>query len=203
MKSDPMLTYKRSSTVLNNVGNGVTEFLAFRAMELSGSDFNYIGWHDQEEEEEEAGGLSDVHLTVDPERRTQNVPFVCLTSKSNGQAVIGYPVEIEVLSDSYETSAPRNKPAMKLSDRKGGKSCPLVWNIAKRSRTPVCYVADSVSSASGNRRGGEASKNSLVTKEQLLEKCKKQQIKFEQAPTESCVPVERIFSRILAAVGHV
>ncbi|KAK4422476.1 hypothetical protein Salat_1830100 [Sesamum alatum] len=159
--------------------------------------------------------LVDVNLTVKASYRAENVPFVCLTSKLNGKAILGYPLEIGELGDGSESLLPRKEGgACKLFDDDGSRLHKLVWKTSKRS--PVCYITNSLSSSiSKNEQPGRASKTvedsiSPATenglKEQSLIKLlqnPKQLIERKAAPNRTCVPVELIFSKILAAVGQV
>ncbi|KAI3453870.1 hypothetical protein Pfo_010533 [Paulownia fortunei] len=197
--------------------NKTGEYLAFEVKELTQSAFfgNCLEVTSSYLDMETA--LVDVHLTVKASYRAENVPFVCLTSKLNGKAILGYPLEIGELSDSCETLLPRKESvARKLFDDEGSRFHQLVWRTSKR--TPVCYVTNSLSSSiSKNVQGGQASKNvedsiplarenGLLIKEKSLTKLLKNPNQFNQgkaALSRTCVPVELIFSKILAAVGQV
>ncbi|KAL7111895.1 hypothetical protein ACP275_05G117900 [Erythranthe tilingii] len=128
--------------------------------------------------------LVDVHLSVETIQGSENVPFVCLTSKLNGEAIIGYPLQIRPLR---ETVPPQK---LSVSPRK------LVWRTSKR--TPVCYVQDV--RAGGTDEGSILAdrENGMRTKEKPLMK------KFNEGDallTRTCVSVELVFSKILAAIG--
>lgn len=161
--------------------------------------------------------LVDVHLTVKASHRAENVPFVCLTSESYGTAILGYPLEVGEIRDGSETWLPTKEiVARKLFGDKGSRFHQLVWRTSKR--TPVCYVTNSLSSSiPKNVQAGKASKivedsipsaneNGVLIKEKSLMKLLKNPKQFNQgktAPNGTCVPVELIFSKILAAVSQV
>ncbi|KAL3645778.1 hypothetical protein CASFOL_010958 [Castilleja foliolosa] len=125
--------------------------------------------------------LFDVKVMVKTSYRAENVPYVCLTSQLNGQAILGYPVATQALkSDDCETL--RHK---KESGARKLLFPPLVWKTAKR--TPVCYLTSPISSTVSKNaaQAGENGKGRIV----------------KEAKSRSCVPVELIFGKILAAVG--
>ncbi|KAG8382078.1 hypothetical protein BUALT_Bualt05G0039100 [Buddleja alternifolia] len=132
--------------------------------------------------------LFDVELTAKASCRSENVPFVCLTSKFNGKAILGYPLEVGVINGSSKT---RNESV------EGKQFDQLVWKTSKR--TPVCYVTNSLSSSIARENGG-------LVKEQSYIKLVKNPNQFKQGKTErsrNCVPVEVIFSKILSSTGKV
>ncbi|KAL0327739.1 UNVERIFIED_CONTAM: hypothetical protein Sangu_1851900 [Sesamum angustifolium] len=138
-------------------------------------------------------------------------PICCLTSKLNGKAILGYPLEIGELGHASESLLPRKeRGACKLCHDGGSKLHLLVWKTSKR--TPVCYITNSLSSSiSKNVQSGRASKTVEGStngglKEQSpmkLLKNPKQLIERKAASSRTCVPVELIFSKILAAVSQV
>lgn len=145
--------------------------------------------------------LVDVQLTVHGSPRARNVPFVSLTSEAHGIAVLGYPLDVGEIGDGSET--------VLLSEETGARGSRfdrLVWRTSKR--TPVCYVSTSLSaSISKNVQAGQASKNvgeeGLLRKGKSRMKLQKNRKHFNQRKAElkkTCVPVELIFSKILAAV---
>ncbi|KAL8054051.1 hypothetical protein ABFS82_05G114700 [Erythranthe guttata] len=128
----------------------------------------------------ESGGITgnetsliDVHLSVETIQGSENVPFVCLTSKLNGEAIIGYPLQIRALR---ETLPPQK---LSVSPRK------LVWRTSKR--TPVCYVQDVKAGENGMR----------INEKPLMKKFNE----GDAVLTRTCVSVELVFSKILAAIG--
>ncbi|KAL6530850.1 hypothetical protein OROGR_014710 [Orobanche gracilis] len=140
----------------------------------------------------EASLLFDVQVLVKASCRAENVPFVCLTSQSNGQAILGHPVEIHELKSEFcenlypEKESGRHKP---LDD--GGSRFPrLVWRTARR--TPVCYVTSS--------KDSEIVQDSKMPGEEAKYPEKLNQGK--EATSRSCGSVGLIFSKILSAVGQ-
>ncbi|KAL0447709.1 UNVERIFIED_CONTAM: hypothetical protein Slati_1898800 [Sesamum latifolium] len=204
--------------------NGTGAYLAFEIKEFPQSAFVSNGLEDSSscldpvhtgQQDVRETALVDVNLTVKASYRAENVPFVCLTSKLNGKAILGYPLEIGELGHASESLLPRKeRGACKLFDDDGSKLPQLVWKTSKR--TPVCYITNSLcSSISKNVQSGRAGKNvegsvSPATenglKEQALIKLlknPKQLIERKATPSRTCVPVELIFSKILAAVSQV
>ncbi|KAL0407997.1 UNVERIFIED_CONTAM: hypothetical protein Sradi_1734100 [Sesamum radiatum] len=204
--------------------NGTGAYLGFEIKELPQSAFVSNGLEDSSscldpvhtsQQDVRETALVDVNLTVKASYRAENVPFVCLTSKLNGKAILGYPLEIGELGHASESLLPRmERGACKLFDDKGSKLPQLVWKTSKR--TPVCYITNSLcSSISKNVQSGHASKTvegsiSPATgnglEEQALIKLlknPKQLIERKATPSRTCVPVELIFSKILAAVSQV
>ncbi|KAL1569212.1 hypothetical protein AAHA92_00718 [Salvia divinorum] len=119
--------------------------------------------------------LVDVQLSVNPSPQAENTPFVSLASEAYGLTVIGYPLDVgEIRGESG---------AYKVFGD-------LVWRTSKRS--PVCYVTSSPC----------ASRKSV--KDAMLPAAEKPFVKLhknmKKPSNKSCVPVELIFSKILAAV---
>lgn len=119
--------------------------------------------------------LVDVQLSVNQSPRDENAPFVSLASEAYGVTVIGYPLDVgEIRGESGARKV--------FGD--------LVWRTSKRS--PVCYVTSTPC----------ASRKSV--QEAMLPAAEKPFVKLhknsEKASNKSCVPVELIFSKILAAV---
>lgn len=185
------------------------EFMAFDVEEIPQSAFfDNADW--------EAGNrgamgmiLVDVHLTVEASNRAENIPFVCLTSQLTGQAILGYPLEVAELSKNFETMLPRKENVPSRFQR-------LVWRTSRR--TPVCYVTNSLSSISKSLQGSKASEtvqdsipsakedHSLINKETVTKYRKSSWEGAHQgqgAASSACVPVELVFSKVLAAVNHV
>ncbi|KAL6547722.1 hypothetical protein OROHE_009427 [Orobanche hederae] len=90
--------------------------------------------------------LFDVQVLVKANCRAENVPFVCLTRQSNGQAILGHPVEIHVLKSEFcENLCPEKESSGRKPLDDGGSRFPrLVWRTARR--TPVCYATSSKNS---------------------------------------------------------
>ncbi|PIN20132.1 hypothetical protein CDL12_07189 [Handroanthus impetiginosus] len=158
--------------------------------------------------------LVDVHLTVKANCRAENVPFVSLTSKYNGKAILGYPLEIRELGDGSETlHSSEESVARKLFDEEGSGFHRLVWRTSKR--TPVCYVTNSLSSSIPKNGLASADveytsrpvrENYLLVNEQSfmkLVKNPKQDKLGKAAVSRTCVRVELIFSKLLAAIGQI
>ncbi|CAH9080729.1 unnamed protein product [Cuscuta europaea] len=156
--------------------------------------------------------LFDVNIKVEATHQGVNVPLVSMMSRLNGKAIIGHPVNIEVLEGAAETEIRNGE---KSSKKKLSGTCPLVWKTSKR--TPVIYSSPLPSS----RRKGASSR----TEESFpLKSCKRQTSSSNWSrnafsgdnlrPTVQkamkgeallksvgCVPVKHIFSELLAAVA--
>ncbi|KAL6578685.1 hypothetical protein OROMI_008901 [Orobanche minor] len=87
--------------------------------------------------------LFDVQVLVKANCRAENVPFVCLTRQSNGQAILGHPVEIHELKREFcENLCPEKERGGRKPLDDGGSRFPrIVWRTARR--TPVCYATSS------------------------------------------------------------
>ncbi|XP_057810343.1 uncharacterized protein LOC131024821 [Salvia miltiorrhiza] len=127
--------------------------------------------------------LVDVQMSVNATPHAENAPtpFVSLTSEACGIAVIGYPLDVgEVRDESV---------ACKLFRDRGR----LVWRTSKRS--PVCYVT---SSPCKNTR--DAMLPALLSKEKSLVKLLKNSNQGKRASNKTCVPVQLILRKIVAAL---
>lgn len=129
--------------------------------------------------------LVDVHLSVNASPRAENAPFVSLTSEAYGIAVIGHPLDVGEIREESATCK------LRLDQ--------LVWRTSKRS--PVCYVT---SSPCASRQAGKSVKDAMLPpgdrKEKSLMKLLGNSKQGEKASNKTCVPVQLIFSKILAAV---
>ncbi|GER26777.1 Holliday junction ATP-dependent DNA helicaseRuvB [Striga asiatica] len=122
--------------------------------------------------------LFDVRVSVNVSHRQENVPFVHLTSQLGGQPVVGYPVEIQVLKNELSKTLCCRRESSYAFDR-------LVWKTGKR--TPVYYVTKDRRTAGGGSMM-PAGKNG-----EMLEKGK-------ESSRGSCVRVELVFGKLLAAI---
>ncbi|KAL6536353.1 hypothetical protein OROGR_012925 [Orobanche gracilis] len=146
----------------------------------------------RDDDASEASLLFDVPVLVKASCRAENVPFVCLTSQSNGQAILGHPVEIhELKSEFCENLCPEKESGGHKPLDDGRSRFPrLVWRTARR--TPVCYVTSS--------KDNEIVQDSKMPAEEIKNSEKLNQGK--EATSRSCGSVGLIFSKILSAVGQ-
>lgn len=152
--------------------------------------------------------LVDVQLTVDASPRAENVPFVSLSSGAYGIAIIGYPLDVGEIRDGSET-LPLSKESVpcKLFGDQGSSFNQLVWKRSRR--TPVCYVTTPLPASIAKNVEGSIlpdGENGLLRKEKYVLKLLKNRKQMNQRKTalnKTCVPVELIFSKILAAVDQV
>ncbi|CAA0838253.1 Tudor/PWWP/MBT superfamily protein [Striga hermonthica] len=120
--------------------------------------------------------LFDVRVSINASHRQENVPFVHLRSQLGGQPIVGYPVEIQVL---------KNKLSKTLCCRRENSEFDrLVWKTGKR--TPVYYVMK-------DRTAGGGSVMPAGRNGEKLDKGK-------QSSSRSCVRVELVFGKLLAAI---
>ncbi|MCD7461677.1 hypothetical protein HAX54_046801 [Datura stramonium] len=172
--------------------------------------------------------LVDVHMTVQGTYRGEHTPLVSLMSRLNGKAIVGHPINIEVLYDS--SMLPVKKES---SDQlKNISRMPqLVWRTSKR--TPVCYTSSTSSSATkyeniqlsskkfgdlssqartngpfNSKSRGKLSKKPNMSEDKprtlyLADSRIKNAIKDDRLPCATCVPVKDIFIKLIGALGNV
>ncbi|KAH6759845.1 hypothetical protein C2S51_016794 [Perilla frutescens var. frutescens] len=154
--------------------------------------------------------LVDVQLTVDASPQAEDVPFVSLTSGAYGIAVIGYPIDVGEIRDGSETLllSKESGPCELFGDG-GSRLEQLVWKTSRRRRTPVCYVTSPLSASISKNVEGSIlpdGENGLLRNGKSVMKLVNNRKTFNQGKTslnKTCVPVELIFSKILAAVDQV
>ncbi|XP_027182636.1 uncharacterized protein LOC113781023 isoform X1 [Coffea eugenioides] len=99
--------------------------------------------------------LIDVNITVQASYRKEHVPLVSLMSKSNKKAIIGYPIEVEVLEDIPAIFLVRKNSSGQMDGNADSSAHQLVWRTSKR--TPVCYITNPHPPAR-DEKGEQASK---------------------------------------------
>lgn len=77
--------------------------------------------------------LLDVDLKVQASYQGERVPLVSLMSKLNGKAIVGHPVQVEILEDGYSDLLPRDDFCGDLPDTDGNAALPQVWRTARRT----------------------------------------------------------------------
>ncbi|KAM3322416.1 hypothetical protein P3S67_003567 [Capsicum chacoense] len=166
----------------------------------------------------------DVHMTVQRTYRGEHTPLVSLMSRLNGKAIVGHPINIEVLYDS--SMLPVKK---EISDETTNKSKmpQLVWRKSKR--TPVCYTSSTSSPATNydniqqnSKKFGDMSSQArkngpfnTKSRGKLWKKAnmsKKRARKIYLADSriqnaakddrQACVPVKDIFINLVGALGN-
>ncbi|XP_052210703.1 uncharacterized protein At1g51745-like [Diospyros lotus] len=92
-----------------------------------------IGFHNQLET------LTNVELMVQASNQQEHVPLVSITSRLNGKAIVGHPIDIEASEDcsSEILIARKRKADGVLFDNFGNKMFQPVWRTSER--TPVHY----------------------------------------------------------------
>lgn len=165
--------------------------------------------------------LIDVHMTVQSTYRGEHTPLVSLMSRLNGKAIVGHPINIEVLYDS--SMLPIEKESSDQLQNKG-RMPQLVWRTSKR--TPVCYTSSTSSATkyenlqhSSKKLGdlsSQARKNSpfntesrgKLSKKPNMSKNKPRSLyladsRIKNAVKDTCVPVKDIFIKLIGALGNV
>ncbi|CAH9086055.1 unnamed protein product [Cuscuta epithymum] len=156
--------------------------------------------------------LFDVNIKVEASHQGVDVPLVSMMSRLNGKAIIGHPVNIEVLEGTAEAEVRNGE---KLSQKNLSTTCPLVWKTSKR--TPVIYSTPLPSSGrkgassgteepfplkscQGQTSSSNWSRNSF-SGDNLRPTVQKAMKGEALLKSVSCVPVKHIFSKLLAAVA--
>ncbi|XP_055820974.1 uncharacterized protein LOC129889618 [Solanum dulcamara] len=171
--------------------------------------------------------LIDVHMTVQSTYRGEHTPLVSLMSRLNGKAIVGHPINIEVLYDS--SMLPVKKESCDQLQNKS-RMPQLVWRTSKR--TPVCYTSSTSSatkyeniqhsskklgdlSSQARKNGrfntksrGKLSKKSNMSKNKprslyLADSRIKNAVKDDRLPRVTCVPVKDVFIKLIGALGNV
>ncbi|XP_009597376.1 uncharacterized protein [Nicotiana tomentosiformis] len=144
--------------------------------------------------------LIDVDMTVQGTYRGEPTPLVSLMSRLNGKAIVGHPINIEVLDDSSEIILVKKGSSDQLKYKR--RMPQLVWTTSKR--TPVCYTTSSASkkpnmSNNGPRtffRGdGQKCNHDVGDKNAAKDDM--------TLPYVTCVPVKDIFTKLIRALGNV
>lgn len=81
--------------------------------------------------------LIDVEIEVLASYREVHVPLVSMMSRLNGKAIVGHPVNIEVLEGVGEAQVLKKNLGEELLHSHLSRTCQLVWKTSKR--TPVSY----------------------------------------------------------------
>ncbi|XP_060207741.1 uncharacterized protein At1g51745-like [Lycium barbarum] len=157
--------------------------------------------------------LMDVHMAVQGTYRVEHTPLVSLTSRLNGKAIIGHPINIEVLYDSSIFPAKKESSYQLKSTNRMPQ---LVWRKSKR--TPVCYTSSTSSFATkhesiqqSNKKLGDSSsqarKNGPFNTKSRGKLSKKPNVSKNKPrtvlPSVTCVPVKDIFIKLIGALGNV
>ncbi|KAH0666873.1 hypothetical protein KY285_028079 [Solanum tuberosum] len=108
--------------------------------------------------------LVNVDLKVQSSFQREHIPMISLTSKINGQAIVGYPVQIEVLSNSSSDSllwaTECNFPESSDNDT----ALQPIWRTARRTanvRVPRSHASSGLDNSKGMKhvQGFERNKN--------------------------------------------
>lgn len=152
-------------------------------------------------------GLYEVNIEVKTSYRPQHVPYISLMSKLTGRPIIGHPLTIEVLGDSFSDDI--------ISNSECYSSCSeLDYNLSRRKqrgRPPTkpgsSRAQSSLSKSPRSRRNALLSKktrklSSLTTSasHRLSREETKPVLEKLKGPSIACVPLKIVFSRINAAL---
>lgn len=172
--------------------------------------------------------LMDVRMTVQSTYRGEHTPLVSLMSRLNGKAIVGHPINIEVLYDSSMLPV-KKESSHQLKNM--SRMPQLVWRKSKR--TPVCYTSSTSSAATNyentphsskkfgdlssqvrkngpfnTKSRGKLSKKPTMSKNKprtlyLADSRIKNAVKDNRLPCVACVPVKDIFIKLIGALGNV
>lgn len=172
--------------------------------------------------------LMDVRMTVQSTYRGEHTPLVSLMSRLNGKAIVGHPINIEVLYDSSMLPV-KKESSHQLKNM--SRMPQLVWRKSKR--TPVCYTSSTSSAATkyeniqhsskkfgalsshvrkngpfNTKSRGKLSKKPTMSKKKprtlyLADSRIKNAVKDDRLPCVACVPVKDIFIKLIGALGNV
>lgn len=171
--------------------------------------------------------LIDVHMAVQSTYRGEHTPLVSLMSRLNGKAIVGHPINIEVLYDNSMLPV-RNESSDQLQNK--SRMPQLAWRTSKR--TPVCYTSSTSSATkyeklqhSSKKLGdlssqarenvpfntksrGKSSKKPNMSKHKprslyFADSRIKNAVKDDRLPCVTCVPVKDIFIKLIGALGNV
>ncbi|CAN4076349.1 unnamed protein product [Withania somnifera] len=171
--------------------------------------------------------LMDVHMAVQSTYRGEHIPLVSLMSRLNGKAIIGNPINIEVLYAS--SMLPVKKESYQLQNK--SRMPQLVWR--KLKRTPVCYPSSTSSASSkydniqqsskklgdlssqvrksgpfNTKSHGKLSKKSNMSKNKqrtlyLADSKIKNAVEDDRLPCVACIPVKDKSIKLIGALGNV
>jgi hypothetical protein len=163
--------------------------------------------------------LIDVNLQVKASYQGERVPLVSLMSRLNGKAIVGHPVQIEIVEDG--------STSIFLSDMDSepddGSGLPPVWRTGRRTvmqRVPRPMIDNPTRKktlvSKSHKRSSKKVKARQKSKSKSKSKTKTKTISSlggsgilggvikpdAGVPLVTCVPVKIVFSRILEAVGR-
>ncbi|OIS96495.1 PREDICTED: uncharacterized protein LOC109236277 [Nicotiana attenuata] len=144
--------------------------------------------------------LIDVDMTVQGTYRGEHTPLVSLMSRLNGKAIVGHPINIEVLDDSSEIILVKKGSSDQLKNKR--RMPQLVWRTSKR--TPVCYTTSSASKKPNMSNNGPTTFFRGDGQKCNHDAGDKNAVKDDMTlPYVTCVPVKDIFTKLIGALGNV
>ncbi|XP_015866557.2 uncharacterized protein At1g51745 isoform X1 [Ziziphus jujuba] len=147
--------------------------------------------------------LYDVKLEVKAKYRPPHVPLVSLMSKLNGKAIVGHPLTVEVLDESYCD----NLLSRMEHDLEGGE---MVYGkpYSVSGRTPTKHLV--LQPRHSPRKSPKTKKSGLLPKKirklssltgHKQSEERKQVVEKPKAPLIACIPLKLVFSRINEAMN--
>ncbi|WCJ39605.1 Tudor/PWWP/MBT superfamily protein [Euphorbia peplus] len=145
--------------------------------------------------------LYDVELDVKASYQPQHVPLVSLMSKSNGKAIIGHPITVELLADGDSDLIVGNGSAFEAHVLVYPQ--PLQNSEGRRRASNLTTTTKRKSKSSKRRSGGLLSKKirKLSSLTSRKEECRKPVVEKVKGSVIACIPVKVVFSRINEAVN--
>lgn len=159
--------------------------------------------------------LIDVDLQVKASYQGERVPLVSLMSRLNGKAIVGHPVQIEIVGDG--------STSVFLPDLDSGpddsSGLPPVWRTGRRTvmqRVPRSMIDHPIRKKPVPGKSHKKSSKKVNARQKSKSKTKTKAISSlggsgilgglikpdGGVPLVTCVPVKIVFSRILEAVGR-
>ncbi|KAJ4746378.1 Tudor/PWWP/MBT superfamily protein [Rhynchospora pubera] len=159
--------------------------------------------------------LIDVDLQVQASYQGERVPLVSLMSRLNGKAIVGHPVQIEIVEDG-STSVYLPNVDSGPDDSSG---LPPVWRTGRRTvmqRVPRSMIDHPIRKKPVTSKSHKKSSKKVSARQKSKSKPRTKTISslggsgmlggFIKSdgggPLVTCVPVKIVFSRILEAVGR-
>ncbi|KAL1197431.1 hypothetical protein V5N11_012013 [Cardamine amara subsp. amara] len=146
--------------------------------------------------------LYDVKIELKANYKPRNVPLISLRSKSNGEAIVGHPLTVEVLEDGscgrvgsshlkpfdfpMADDDVKPKPSSKKKSKKKKSHIPP-WNSSKSKKSSSLSIKTRCLSALTGQKLTVSSKKKV-----MIEKTKERIV--------ACIPLKVVFSRINEAV---
>ncbi|KAL6541437.1 hypothetical protein OROGR_010923 [Orobanche gracilis] len=208
----------------SNGGSDLVDRTFMNHVSRSGSDFVALGWnnqsamrgywddsHDFSSGRHYSGGgrpiLIDVDLKVQANNYRRDVPMISLTSKLNGHAIVGHPIQIEALESGLMETHVSATDYFTLEPQENHTPLTSVWRTGRRtanSRVPRPFSSSTHNSDGKRREIAPKSSNqkiralsSLASEQHQRDLRSDRLIKNENTPpTVACIPIKLVFSRL-------